>query len=426
MIKSDTKTSAPTPHPDDFDLFDPAVQNDPYPFYKAMHAQCPVYRMPQKGFYVISDYENLRKAIFDPDTFSNNIMRHKVIQQGDNSKIFQDMLRERGWEPYLALQRADPPDHRKYRKIIDRVLNAKHALTVVPRMEQLAHELIDRFIDRGECDFIEEFAFPFPGTIIAEQIGLDAKQIGLFKKWADNGLAVFTRLMSADEMRQAAEVELEMQHYLAGVFEARKANPRNDIISHLVNTVEGEEPLTMQEQQSVMNQLIIGGYETVISAFTHGMWQMIRFPDVTAEVRADRSLVRNFINESLRFESPTQGLFRMTKTDTELGGTKIPAGSVCLTRYGAANRDEAMFPHADTFDLHRDKGANHLAFGAGIHFCPGSTVARHELTTAWNAILDRMENFELARPMPKPEHKPSLQLLPLKELHLRFTKRAAA
>ncbi len=411
------------PTPDQFDLFDHEVQSNPYPFYHAMQAHCPVYRLPQNGFYLISDYADLRAVLMDHETFSNQVLRHSVLQKGDNSKIFADILRERGWEPYLALQRADPPEHRKYRKIIDRVLNAKHALSVVPRMQQLAKELIDRFIDKGECDFVEEFALPFPGTIIAEQIGLDASEVGTFKKWADNGLSLFSRLLSADEMRAAAEIELEMQHYLVGVFEARKKEPKNDIISYLVNTVDGEEPLTMQEMQAVMNQVVIGGYETVISAFCHGMWTLIRFPDVTAELRTDRSLIPNFINESLRWESPTQGLFRVTKKDVELGGTHIPAGSVCLARYGAANRDPAMFPDPDRFDLHRENSNSHLAFGTGIHFCPGSTFARHEMSVAWNAILDRMDNLELAKPLPYPVHKPNMQLFPMRELFVKFTKR---
>lgn len=415
------------PHPDrkpeDFNLLDPAVQSEPWEFYKTLHEKCPVFRLPQNGYYVIAGYDELKKAIMDPATFSNHIMRHKMLQSGDNSQIFQDMLKERGWEPFLTLQRADPPEHRRYRKIIDRVFNAKNVLQLLPRIEELAHQLVDRFIDRGECDWIKEFAYPLPGTIIAEQIGLDASEIDTFKKWGDNALSVFTKLKTADEMRECAEIELEMQHYLVKVFEQRKKEPRNDIISYLVNTQEGEEELTVQEQLSVMNQLIAGGYETVISAIAHQMWQLIRFPEVEKEIRADRSLIRNFINESLRYESPTQGLFRMVKKDTELGGVTIPEGSICLSRYGAANRDPKMFPEPEKFDIHRDRGSQHLAFGTGVHFCPGASLARHEMNITWNVVLDRMEGFELAEPMPWPVHEPSLQLLPLKQLKIKFKKR---
>ncbi|MEC7765120.1 MAG: cytochrome P450 [Pseudomonadota bacterium] len=408
---------------DRFDLLDPEVQSAPWDFYKALHEKCPVYRMPQNGYYVIAGYNELKSALMDPDRFSNQAMRHKMLQPSKLSNIFADMLKERGWEPYLTLQRADPPEHRRYRKIIDRVLNPKNVRGLLPRIEELSHQLVDGFADRGECDWIGEYAFPLPGTIIAEQIGLDPSEIKTFKKWGDNILSLFTKSKTEEQMRECAEIEIEMQHYMVKIFEDRKKNPRDDIISNLVNTQEGEDELTLQEQLSVMNQLIGGGYETLISALTHQMWQLIRFPQVEAELRADRSLIRNFINESLRYESPTQGLFRITKEEVELGGTTIPEGSVCLSRYGAANRDPKVFQSPDEFNIHRDRVSQHLAFGTGIHFCPGAALARAEMTITWNVILDRLEGFELAEPMPCPAHEPSLQLLPMKQLKLRFKKR---
>lgn len=409
--------------PQDYDLYDPAVQSDPYAFYHSMHAHCPVYKEPRSGSHIISDHKNLQKALLDPKTYSNRVPRHTVLQKAENSKVFTDMLRERGWEHCLALQRADPPQHQKYRGMVVRALNPGRVAKLVPRMGQVASELIDRFIDRSECDFITEFALPFPGIIIAEQIGLDASEISTFKKWADNSIAVFTRMLSAEQLREAALIELEMQHYLVRVFEQRRKEPRDDIVSLLVNPVADEEPLTMQELQTVMSQLINGGYDTVISALSHGMWQLIRYPEVASELRANRALMSNFINESLRWESPVQGLWRATTIDTELGGVTLPAGSVCITRYGAANRDESVFPDPDRFDIHRANSGQHLAFGAGVHFCPGSSLARHELSVAWNAILDRLDDLRLARALPSPVHCPSLQLLSMKELFIGFNRR---
>jgi cytochrome P450 len=415
---------SPTPTPDQYDLYDPAVQSEPYELYRSLHAHCPVYKEPQSASYVVSNHANLKRLLLDPQTYSNQVPRHTVLQRAQNAKIFTDILRERGWEHCLALQRADPPEHQKYRKIVLRALNPGRVASLAPRMRELANQLIDGFIDRGGCDFLNGFALPFPGILIAEQIGLDAREIATFKKWADNSISVFTRLLSAEELRAAAEIELQMQHYLANIFAERRAQPRADLVSMLVNPQADEEALSMRELQTVMSQLINGGYDTVISALSHGMWQLIRFPEVAAELRADPSRVGNFINESLRWESPVQGLWRTTTRDTQLGGASLPAGSVCITRYGAANRDPAVFADPDRFDIHRTNGSQHLAFGAGVHFCPGSALARQELTIAWQVILERMEDFRLDRALPDPVHHPSLQLLSMKELMIAFRRRS--
>jgi cytochrome P450 len=422
-MNDERRPEPPARTPEQFDLYDPAVQSEPYELYRSLHAHCPVYKEPTSGSYVVSNHAELKRLLLDPKTYSNQVPRHTVLQRAQNAKVFTDLLRERGWEHCLALQRADPPEHQKYRKIVLRALNPGRVATLAPRMRELANQLIDGFIDRGECDFLNGFALPFPGILAAEQIGLDAREIGTFKRWADNSIAVFTRLLSAEELRAAAEIELQMQHYLAGIFEARRARPRDDLVSMLVNPQADEEALSMQELQTVMSQLINGGYDTVISALSHGMWQLIRFPAVAAELRADPSRVANFINESLRWESPVQGLWRATTRDTELGRTSVPLGSVCITRYGAANRDPAVFADPDRFDIHRANSSQHLAFGAGVHFCPGSALARQELAIAWQVILERMEDFRLATPLPHPVHHPSLQLLSMKELLVSFRRR---
>lgn len=408
--------------PEDFSIADPAVQSDPFAFYRTLHRKCPVYKAPETGIYQITRYDDLKKVLGDPATFSNVMERAGVIQ-GDRAKVFLDVLEARGWRPTPTLQRSDPPAHRRYRKYVDRAFSAKQVRTLQPRLEERCNEVIDAFIDRGECDFIEEFAFPFPGSIIAELVGLDASQWPRYRAWADNLIAYATRVMSEDELRQAAETELEMQHFYAAIFEDRRKNPGDDLMSALVTPEPGEEPLTMQELQNVMHQLTAGGYETVPSALAHGMWTMIRRPDVVADLRADRSLVRNFINEALRWEAPVQGLYRTAKEDVTLAGTAIPKGAMCQVRYGAGNRDEAQFPNADAFELRRANAASQIAFGSGVHVCPGSMLARQEMQVAYNALLDRMEAFELARPLPDPVHRPSFGFIPMKELRVRFKKR---
>ncbi len=179
----------------------------------------------------------------------------------------------------------------------------------------------------------------------------------------------------------------------------------------------------MNELQSLMHQLITGGYETTTSALAHGMWMIIRYPDQADKVRQDPSLLNNFVEESLRFESPVQGLARQTTRDVELAGTVIPKGSMVLVRYGAANRDEAKFTDAATFDVTREKAVTHMAFGMGVHSCVGALLARQELRSAYGALLSRMDDIKFEHPLPDPATQPSLFFIPIKEMHLKFTKR---
>jgi cytochrome P450 len=412
------------PDPSQFSLFDPLVQSDPYPFYQALHAKCPVYRLPENGFYLLTKYDDLVAALRDYPTFSN-VMERAMLLQGENSKAFLKILREKGWEHVPTLQRSDPPQHTRYRKIIDRALNIKQVRNIAGRMTEVVNGLIDGFIDRGECNFIEEFAFPFPGTIIAELVGLEGKDWPQYRAWADNLLSYSTRVLPLDELLRAAEIEVGMQHFLAEILEDRRKNPREDLMTALVSAYEGEEPLTMHELQNVMHQLISGGYETVPSAMNHAMLHLIQMPEIAARVRADRSLVRPFIDESLRWQSPVQGHVRAVMKDAEFRGVKIPAGSFAMARWGAANRDEDRFPNADTFELGRENANMHVGFGVATHVCPGAMLARQELTIAINALLDRLDDIQLARPLPDPVHRPSMGFLPMKELQIKFRKRAA-
>lgn len=403
-------------------FLDPAVQSDPFPFYRQLHERCPVYRMPETGFYLVTKYDDVREVLTHPELFSNDTNAARGLQ-GHVSGIHQRILRERGWGHVQTLQRTDLPLHRRYRSLVNRVFTQRRVQKLAQNIDKVAHQLIDEWFDAGHCEFMTQFAIPMPGILIAEQLGLSRDEIGTFKRWADAMLAPATRLLTDEETVEVAEIELEAQHYLAKVFEERRARPRDDLISALVHAHsdgDDEEPLSLHELQNLMHQFITGGFETTTSAIGHGMWQLLRYPDQQALLRADRSLMKGFIEEALRFESPVQGLARRTTRDVELRGVTIPKDSLVVARYGAANRDEEKFENADRFDIRRENAATHVAFGLGTHFCIGAALARQEMRSAFTALLDRLDHVELDGPMPDPAHRPSMFFLPIVELRLRF------
>ena len=232
--------------------------------------------------------------------------------------------------------------------------------------------------------------------------------------------------MSDERLREIADIELDAQHYLAEIFEARRANPTGDLISNLVHSAqEGEEPFTLHELQNLLNQLITGGYETTTSAIAHGLWLLILYPDQLAKLRERPELLKNFVEETLRFESPVQGIMRSVTKDVVLNGTRLKAGDTLLLRFGAANQDAAKFPSPRTFDIERANANAHLGFGLGIHYCLGQQLARQEIMAALRILLERLDTFALSRALPEAPYVLSLNFRPLKELPIRFTKRVS-
>jgi cytochrome P450 len=415
------KTGADRPL-DSYSFLDPKVQDQPFEFYGRLHRECPVYRMPENGFYIVTRYEDVRQVTRDTDTFRNGIPARQGLA-GERDALYQSILAEKGWPNEPTLNRCDGATHTRYRKLVDRVFTPKRVRDLTPRLDELSNQIIDRFIDRGECDFVSEFALQLPGGFISEQLGLEADDVRTLKKWGDAFVAMRSRILSEDEVRATAEIELECQHHLAKVFEAKRKNPGIDILSGLVHAHEaGEQPLTMGELQGMAAQLIAAGFETTMSAIGHGLWLLLRYPDQMKRLRADRSLMRSFCDEVLRFDAPVHGIPRFSSKETEVAGVKIPANTLVMPRYGAANRDETVFERPDEFDIGRENAGQHMAFGFGVHYCVGAQLARQEMISGFTAVLDRMEDIRLARPMPEPAHDPSFFLRPLKELPIKFRK----
>lgn len=407
----------------DFSFLDPETSSAPWDFYEVLHRECPVYQMPETGAFVVTRYDELRQVLRDTETFSSDV---RVATMGQFAELQQQILKEGGgWEHVQTLQRTDPPLHGRYRKLLDRVFTIKRVRELTPHIDEVVNELIDGFIDKGECEFNSDFAMPMPGIIIAEQLGLDRNDVATFKKWADAMLGGGRSAVSTeDEVRANAEIELEAQLFLARIFEQRRETPTDDLMSAMVHSHgDDEEPLTMNELQNLMHQLITGGFETTQSALNHGLWALIRFPEVQQQLRDDDALMKPFVEEVLRWESPVQFLARRATKDVELGGTLITRDSMVLVGYGPANRDESKFGCPHQFDLARKNGGAHLAFGSGNHFCVGALLARQEMSSAFRAIVDRMGEIELARPLPSPVHNFSLFFLPMREFHIRFSKR---
>ncbi|MGB1141156.1 MAG: cytochrome P450 [Halioglobus sp.] len=412
--------------PADFDFFDQDTLNCPYAFYKVLQEQAPVYQLPGTNIFMVTRYADIKKILKNTAVFSNNFTEQL---KGPEPAPEVTAIYAKAWQPVDTMITADPPRHKTYRTLVNKVFNQARVEAMEEYMKTIVHELIDSFIERGECDFIREFTTPLPVYVIADQLGVPRKDLKDFKAWSDSFARRLSQMATPEEQVEDAENIVAFQFYFADMCEKRRQEPKDDMITDLVNTeIEcpdtGERrPLNMEELQSLLQQLMVAGNETTTSAITGGMVSLIQHPEQLRDLQAHPEHIPNAVEEILRMETPSSGLWRVVKEDWEIHGVKIPKHSLLMLRYHAANRDRELFEHPNDLDIGRDNADDHIAFGQGIHFCPGAMLARKEMNVAFNALLSRLTNFRINEEKSDLSYWPNIVLRGMKELHLSFDKR---
>lgn len=403
----------------DYDAMDAAVQQDPWHYYELLRREAPVYRDPKSGLWMVSSYALVTEVLRDWERFSNRFGAAMGGAAMARNEELQDVARDL-YPPVDTMLTADPPEQKYYRSLVDRAFRAKRVRSLEPRILELCHSLIDGFIDRGRVELREHFAVPLPLTVIAEQLGVARADLASFKHWSDGFVKQLGGMASLEEQVASAKSIGEFQRYFAGIVESRRSEPRDDIISDMVNAVEAESSLNMGECLSILQQLLVAGNETTASSICEGMRLFAEHPDELSKVRANPELIPNAVEEILRLATPTANMWRVVTRDTRLGGVEIPKGAFLMVRYAAANRDELVFPEPDRFDVERENAREHLAFGLGIHYCLGAQLAKSELCKAFEALSQRLVRPRLASGSPPLRHPPNLLLRGLESLHLEF------
>lgn len=412
--------------PADFNFFDEQVLNCPYEFYETLQEQAPVYQLPDTNIFMVTRHADIKKLLKDTQTYSNNFNH---LLKGPEPAPEVTAIYDKGWEAVDTMISADPPRHKTYRTLVNKVFTAKRVNAMEDYMKKIVHELIDAFIDKGECDFVREFTTPLPVYVIADQLGVPREDLADFKRWSDSFARRLSQMATPQEQIEDAENILAHQLYFADVIAQRRENPRDDMISDLVvteieDTDTGEtRPLNMEELQSIIQQLLVAGNETTTSAITGGIVSLVQNPAQMQLLRDDPGKIPNAIEEMLRMESPSAGLWRVVKKDSVIQGVEVPEGSLLMLRYHAANRDPEVFDAPNAIEVERENADDHIAFGQGIHFCPGAMLARKEMNVAFTALLSRLDDIALDESKSDLTYWPNIVLRGLKSVHLTFTPR---
>lgn len=373
-------------------FMDPDVQKCPFPFYDKLREEQPVYHDPGTGHYVLTRYDDVRKALMNPSVLSN-----RTPFLGDRwSPEANALFEKEGWLPMDTLVSNDLPEHRTYRTLVDKVFTTAKVTGLEPRIGEIITTLMDDFIDRDEIDFLEAFAVPLPMYVIAEQLGVRREDRVIFKRWSDAAVET-TGPVTPERQLELAQIVIEMQQYMAREIDRVRAEPDDMLLSRLANLETDGRRLDNRELQSLIFQILVAGNETTTTTLASGMRLIIEHPELADAIHADPSLAKMLAEEALRTATPLQCLWRTALEDVQFGGKTIPAGSIIELRFGAANRDPAQFSCPAEVDLQRKNANSHLAFGAGIHLCIGNQLARGELRLAFQALTQRLTNFRFSR-----------------------------
>jgi cytochrome P450 len=407
---------------DEIDFMDPEVQEDWFPYYRALREQAPVWKVPTTGEYFLTRYEDVLYVLRHPELFPNarTDSQFKLLQSEEALRYYE----EHGWTRRGPMA-TNPPIHREYRVLVDPWFNGAGAERARPLIERYATALVDEWVDDGQVEVVAQFARPLPVMVITTLLGFPLDDIPTLKRWSEAWAMPFARGLTPDQEMYVAEQGVAFQRYIWEHLQERRREPRDDVLSRFAearfNDPEaGERPLTDGEIINLVDHLYTGGNETTTFAITSAVWLLTSHPDVERRLRDEPRLVPRFVDEVLRLESPTQGLWRGVIRDVEIGGVTIPKGSSIHLRYGAANRDPEMFTEPDALDLDRANASRHVAFAAGEHRCPGEGLTKLEQRIAVELVLARTSNLRFTPDRNDFTHLRGFWLRALKELHITF------
>jgi hypothetical protein len=371
----------------EFDPYSPTLHEDPYPVYRRLRDEFPVFHNTELSFWALSRYDDVKAGLLDPETYCSAqgvaVGLRELMQSGPLAV------------PMLIMM--DGPRHTRMRAIVSRAFTPRRIASLERRIREIASELLDAFVGQNEVDLVCGFSAPLPTTVIAELLGVPVSDHAWFKQKSVE-VAQFDpaklRAFAREDARARIGPALELGAYLAERLAERREAPRDDLLSALLAAEIDGEKLSDVETIGFAFLLLVAGNETTTNLITNGAINLDRHRDQRRKLVDDPSLIAMAVEECLRFDSPVQGLARTLTRDVTLHGESIPKGDQVLLLFASANRDERRIPDPDRFEVTRDPNP-HVAFGFGAHYCLGANLARLEARVGFEELLARFPDYRL-------------------------------
>jgi cytochrome P450 len=374
-----------------YDLSSPAFFRNADATFARMRREDPVYQhgtMYNRPVWYVTRYEEVDAVLRDSQRFALDFrlaFDPETLAQFPNEPQLMDMVNN-----HLLTKEGE--DHRRLRALVSKAFTPRRIAELRPRIQAIASELLDNVQDRQEMDLVEDYAFPLPITVIAELLGIPVEDRAKFREWSDGFVnAAATENFEEDFYASA----MGFVGYLGQVFEERRANPQDDLISALIQAEEEGDRLSVEELFSMVVLLIIAGHETTVSLIGNSVVALLANPEVLEHLRQNPDRMPQAVEELLRYTSPVQrSITRWVTEDVEIGGQQLRRGDMVIAVLGSANRDGSTFENPDLLDIERDN-RQHVAFGRGAHYCLGAPLARLEAEIALNTLLARLPGLRL-------------------------------
>ena len=349
--------------------------DDPHDVYRELREKHPVYHVEDRDLWVVSRYDDVQMMLRSPECFSS---ASGVVPSGYAPE-----------SPTIIT--TDPPSHTAIRKAVSRAFTPKRMASIEPVIRRLAHDLVAELPSVGEIDAFSQFSDLLPYQVMAELLGLEPETFDVLKRCGD--AIVYSSDVDPETMENAGR---ELSEFLAESCARRREDPHDDLMSVLLSSTPDDDALAEDEVVALCFLLTLAGTETTTSGMGNALMTLDEFAAERIRIVADRSLLATAIDEMMRWDSPVQGLSRLTTEPIALHGSVIPDGARVHMLFASANRDAAVFEDPDRFDISRTPNP-HLGFGFGIHHCLGASLARTELRVGLDEFLTRFPDYRVRR-----------------------------
>jgi cytochrome P450 len=402
----------------DLPLRDPAFVADPYPYYAQLRERTAIIRMREPALTCFTRHADIMAMLQDPRlgrTMDHTLSSDEIARRRRDARW--ERLPNYGRYVRVNLLETEGADHARLRGVLMKLVNPTRVRALRERVERLVEELIEPLVPRGRMDFIADLAEPLPVCMIAEWLGWPRELRHRLRPWSAAIVKPYEPDHTEEDERRAEVATAEFAAAIVELIEARRADPRDDLISALAAQEGRPDTLSRDELIATCMLVLNAGHEATVNGAGNGLLVLLRHPEQMARLRADPALMPGAVEELLRYDSPLQLFRRYVLEDMDYDGVALRRGEEVGFLYGCANRDDAAFPHADRLDLSRRPNP-HLAFGGGRHYCLGAPLARLELEVLFRAVLERMPHLELVEP--RPTHRPGLVFRGLERLPVRW------
>jgi cytochrome P450 len=379
-------------------FFAPETLEDPHPFFAWLRREAPVWRVPETGHWLVSRYDDVRRACQDAETFSSRLGAVVTRDETGAVRLLDIGIRDTPHGSVLGV--ADGAPHVRHRQSVGRTFSPRRLRELEDATRAIATECVLRCLRAREVDLVRDLARRVPRRLMTVLLGLPVEDEERVEAWSDGQISLMGSLLPREELERAAAGSVEFQAYLGAHLDRALREPGDGVIGDLARCVRGEaEPgLSRAEALGILVQLVVGGNETTVGLIAAAARFAAELPGLWERLRASPDEIPAFVEESLRLETPAHGNYRRTTRAVELGGSEVPEGATLALLWGSANRDEREFPDPDRFVMHRPNVKGHLGFGHGAHFCLGSALARLETRVSLEVLLERARRVRIPRP----------------------------